>query len=59
MVYGYFCVWQYLPINEFWKTFTGNPFKSPFLGPFGNCHFDKARGQTELLVKFQLQSADA
>ena len=52
-------MWHYLPINELWKTFTGKPFKSLFSKPRYNCHFDKARYQTEFLLKFRLRFAEA
>ena len=59
MVCDLISLWQYLPINELWKTCTGKAFKSPFFRPRGNCHFDKARNQTEFLLKFRSCSAEA
>ena len=51
-------MWQNLPIGEFWKTFTGKPFKSLFFRRRRNCHFDKARNQTEFLFKLKYGFAD-
>ena len=47
-----------MPIDEFWKTFTGKPFKSLFFRSRRNCHFDKARNQTEFLFKLKHGSVE-